>query len=82
MLGNANMCQIVRRHVKCANMCEEPRNSKMSSMFQLRAREYQGNKKEKHVKLQGNKHIIGLKIHQFTFSRRGMVGTPTLSANR
>jgi hypothetical protein len=36
----------------------------------------------KQVKLQGNEHIIGLISHQFTFSMRGMLGTPTLGANR
>ena len=48
----------------------------------MRAREYQGNKREKKVKIQGNEHIRGLISHQFTFSKSGMLGTPTLGANR
>ena len=34
------------------------------------------------VKLQNNEHIRGLISHQFTFSKRGMLGTPTLGNNR
>lgn len=48
----------------------------------MHAKEYQGNKREEQVKIQGNEHIIGLIIHQFTFSMRGMLGTPTVGANR
>ena len=82
MLGNAKMCQIVRRHVKHVNMCQLIRHAKMCKGVSMRARDCQGNKREKKVKIQGNKHIIGLISHQFTFSRRGMLGTPTLGANR
>jgi len=48
----------------------------------LRVRDCQGNKNEKQVKLQGNEHIRGLISHQFTFSNRGILGTPRLGANR
>jgi len=48
----------------------------------MHAKDYQGNKREEQVKLQGNEHIIGLISHQFTFSMRGMLGTQTLGANR
>ena len=48
----------------------------------IHARDYQGNKKKKQVKLQGNEHIIVLIIHQFTFSRRDMLCTPTLGGNK
>ena len=82
MLGNANMCQIVRRHVKHVMMCQVIRNSKIYKGVSMCARDFQGNKREKQVKLQGNEHIRELISHQFNFSKRGMLGTPTLGANR
>ena len=48
----------------------------------VHVKDSQGNKMEKQVKLQGKEHIRGLVIHQFTFSKRGMLGTPTLGRNR
>ena len=82
MLGHANICQIVRRHVKQAKMCQVLTYVKMYKGVTMHARDCQGNKREEQVKLQGNEHIIGLISHQFTFSMRGMLGTPTLGANR
>ena len=81
MLGYANMCQMVWRHVKHDNMCQVLRHAKMCKGVTMRAKDYQGNKGEKQVKLQGNEHIIGLTSHHFTFSKRGMLGTPTLGTN-
>jgi len=75
MLGNANMCQIVRRHVKQAKMCQVLRHAKICKAVTIRVRDCQGNTKEKQVKLQVNEHIRGLISHQFTFSKRGMIGT-------
>ena len=77
MLWNANMCQIVRRHVKHDKMCQVIRHAKMFKGVSMRARDYQGNKRKKQVKLQGNEHIRGLISHEFTFSNRGMLGTLT-----
>ena len=82
MLGNANMFQIVRRNVKHVKMCQVLRHAEMCKGVTMRAMEYQGNKREKKVKIQGNEQIIGLIIHQFSFSKRGMLGKPTLGANR
>ena len=82
MLGNSKMCQIVRRHVKHEKMFQVIRHAKMFKGVLMCARECQGNKREKQVKLQGNEHIRGLMSHQFTFSKRGVLGTPTLGANR
>ena len=82
MIGNAKMCQIVQRHVKNAKMCQVIRHAKMCKGVSMHARDIQGNKREKQVKLQGNEHIRGLKRYQFTFSKRGMLGTPTLGTNR
>ena len=82
MLGNAKMYQIVLRHVKHANMCQVIRHAKMCKGVSMRARDCQGKKREKQVKLQGNEHIRGLISHQFTFSKKGMLDTPTLGANR
>ena len=48
----------------------------------MRVRDGQGNKTEKNIKIQGDEHIRGLISHQFTFSVRRMLGTPTLGANR
>ena len=81
MLGIANMCQRVRRHVKYANMCQVLRHANICNGVTIHARDYQGNKKEKQVKIQGSEHIIGLISHQFTFSKRGMLCTPTLGGN-
>ena len=69
-------------HVKYAKMCQVLRHAKMCKGVTICAKDYQGNKKEKKFKLQGNEHIRGLISHQFTFSRRGMLGTPTLGGNR
>ena len=80
MLGHANMCQIVRRHAKQAKMCQVLRHAKMYKGVTMHARDYQGNKREEQVKLQGNERIRGLLSHQFTFFMRGMLGTPTLAA--
>ena len=66
MLGNANMRQIFKRHVKYANMCQIIRHAKVCNGVTIHAREYQGKKKEKQVKLQGNEHVRGLISHQFT----------------
>ena len=82
MLGNAKMFHIVQRQVKYANMCQVLRHAKIFNGVTIHARDYQGNKKEKQVKIQGNEHIIGLISHQFTFSRRGMLCTPTLGGNK
>ena len=83
MLGNAKMCQIVRRHVKHDNMCQVIRHANMcKGVSNMRARDCQGNKREKQVKLHVNEHIRGLISHQFTFSKRGMLGTPKLGTNR
>ena len=82
MLGNANMCQIVRRHVKYAKIFQVRRHANICNGMTIHARDYQGNKKEKQVKIQGNEHIRGLISHQFTFSIRGMLGTLTLGGNR
>ena len=60
MLGISNMCQIVLRHVKYAKMCQVLRHANICNGVTIHARDYQGNKKEKHVKIQGNEHIIGL----------------------
>ena len=81
MLRNANMCQIFRRHVKYAKMCQVLRHAKIFNGVTIHARDYQGNKKEKQVKIQGNEHIIGLISHQFTFSKRGMLCKETLGGN-
>ena len=82
MLGNAKMCQIVQRHVKHAKVCQLIRHAKMCKGVLMSTRDYQGNKREKKVKLQGNEHIRGLISHQFTFSKRGMLGTPSVGSNR
>ena len=82
MLGHANMCHIVRRHFKQAKICQVLRHAKMYKGVTMHARDYQGNRREEQVKLQGNEHIIGLISHQFTFSMRVMLGKPTLGANR
>ena len=82
MLGNAKMCQIVQRHVKHAKMFQVIRHAKLCKGVSMCARDCQGKKWEKKVKLQGNEHIRGLMSHQFTFSKRVMLGTPTLGANR
>ena len=83
MLGNANMCQIVQRHVKYANMCQVLRHANIYNGVTIHAMDYQGNKKEKKVKLQGSEHIIGLISHQFKFSKRGILGTTTfIGTNR
>ena len=81
MLGNANMCQIVQRHVKYANICQVLRHAKVCNGVTIHAREYQGKKNEKQVKINGNEHIIGLISHQFTFSKRGMICTPKIGGN-
>ena len=78
---NVNMFQIVRRHVKYANMCQVLRHANICNGVTIHARDYQGNKKEKQVKIQGNEHIIGLISHQFTFSKRGMLCIPKLGGN-
>ena len=82
MLWHANMCRIVRRHVKQAKMCQVLRHAKMYKGVTMHARGCQGNKREEQVKLQVNEHIMGLIIHQFTFPMRVMVGKPTLGSNR
>ena len=82
MLGNAKMRHIVQRHVKHVKMCQVISHAKVRKGVSMRARDFQGNKREKQVKLQGNEQIIGLIIHQFSFSKRGMLGTTTLGANR
>ena len=75
VLGCAKyMFQIVPRY---PNTCQVLRMCKGVSMH---VREFQDNIREKKVKLQGNEHIRGLISHQFTFSKRGMLGTPTLGA--
>jgi len=76
------MCQLVRMHVKHAKMHQVLRHSKICNGVKMHARDCQGEKREKQVKLQGNEHIRGLISHQFTFSKRGMLGTPTLGSNR
>jgi len=76
------MCQIVGIHVKHAKMCQVIRHAKICKGVSMHAKDCQGKKKEKQVKLQGNEHIRGLISHQFTFSKRGMLGTPTLGGNR
>ena len=76
------MCQIVRRHVKQVKMCQVLRHAKMYKGVIMHAKDCQGNKREEQVKLQGNEHIIWLISHQFTFSMRGILSTPTLGANR
>ena len=76
------MCQIVGIHVKHAKMFQVIRHAKMCKSVSMRVREFQDNKREKKVKLQGNEHIRGLISHQFTFSKRGMLGTLTLGGNR
>ena len=81
-LRNAKMCQIVPRHGKHVKMCQVIRHAKMCKGVSMHAKDCQGNKREKQVKLQGNEHIRGLISHQFTFSKRGMLGTPTLGGNR
>ena len=81
MIGNANMCQIVSRHIKYANMCQVLRHANICNGVTIHARDYQGNKKDKQVKKQGNEHIIGLISHQFTVSKRGILCTPTLGRN-
>ena len=75
------MWQIVRRHVKYSNMCQVLRHANICNGVKTHARDYQGIKKEKQVKTQGNEHIIGLISHKFTFSNRGMLCTPTLGGN-
>ena len=82
MLGNANMYKIVPRHVKYANMFQVPRHAKMCKGVTIHVRDYEGNKKDKKVKVQGNEHIRGLVSHQFTFYRRGMLDTPTIGGSR
>ena len=82
MVGHANTFEIVRRNVKQAKMCQVLRHAKMYKGVTMHAKVCQGNKMEEQVKLLGNEHIIGLISHQFTFSMRGMLGTPTLGANR
>ena len=72
----------MQRHVKHAKMCEVIRHAKMCKGVSMHLREFQGKKREKNIKLQGNEHIRGLISHQFTFFVRGMLGTPTLGANR
>ena len=81
MIRNANMFQIVQRHVKYVNMCQVLRHANICNGVTIHVRDYQGNKKEKQVKIQGNEHIIGLISHQFTFSKRGMLCTPTIGRN-
>ena len=81
MLGNANMCQIVRRHSKYAKMCQVLRHAKICNGVTIHVRDYQGNKKVKQVKIQGNEHIIGSISLQCTFSRRVMLCAPTLGGN-
>ena len=76
------MCHIVQRHVRQDKMCQVLRHVKMYKGVTMHARYYEGKKREEQVKIQGNEHIIGLISHQFTFSMRGMLGTPTLGANR
>ena len=76
------MCQIVGIHVKHAKMCQVIRHAKMCKGVSMRVKDCQDNKREKKVKLQGNEHIKGLISHQFTFSKRGMLGTLTLGGNR
>ena len=76
------MWQIVGIHVKHAKMCQVIRHAKMCKGMSMRVRDYQDNKREKEVKLQGNEHIIWLISRQFTFSKRGMLGTSTLGGNR
>ena len=82
MLGHASMYQIVQRHAKQAKMCQVLRHAKMYNGVKMHARGCQGNKMQEQVKIQGNEHIIGLISYQFTFYMRGMLGTPTLGANR
>ena len=76
------MCQIVGIHVKHAKMCQVIRHAKMCKGVSMRIRDFQDNKREKKVKLQGNEHIRGLIGHQFTFPNIGMLSTPTLGSNR
>ena len=71
------MCQIVGIHVKHTKMCQVIRHAKMCKGVSMCVRDFQDNKREKKFRLQGNEHIIGLINHQFTFSKRGMLGTPT-----
>ena len=82
MLGHANMCQIVRIHVKQDKTCQVRRHAKMYKGVTMHARYCQGNKREEQVKLQVNEHTIGLISHQFTFSMRVKLGKTTLCANR
>ena len=82
MLGHANMCQIVQRHVKQDKTCQVRRHAKMDKGLTMHARDCQGNKREEQVKLQVNEHIIGLISYQFTFSMRVILGKPTLGSNR
>ena len=69
-------------HVKHAKMFQVLRHAKMCKGVTMRVRDDQGNNMKKKVKIQGDEHIRGLISHQFTFSKRGMLGTPTLGANR
>ena len=72
----------MRRHVKHAKMFQVLRHAKMCKGVTMCVKDGQGNKMEKQVKLQGDEHIRGFIRHQFTFSMRGMLGTPTLGVNR
>ena len=76
------MCQILGIHVKNSKMCQVIRHAKMCKGVSMRVRGCQDNRMEKKVKLKGNEHIRGLISQQFTFSKRGMLGTPTLGNNR
>ena len=78
MLGNAKIFQIVQRHVKHAKIFQVIRHSKMCKGVSMHARDFQGKKREKQIKLKENENIRGLISHQFTFSKSGMLGTPTL----
>ena len=62
-------------------MCQVIKQGNICNSVTIHVRDYQGNKKEKQVKIQGNEHIIGLISHQFTFSKRGVLCTPTLGGN-
>ena len=76
------MCQIVGIHVKHAKMCQVIRHAKMCKGVSMRVKDCQDKKREKKVKLKGNEHIRGLISHEFTFSNKGMLHTPTLGANK
>ena len=72
----------MRRHVKHAKMFQVLRHANMCKGVTMHVRDGEGNKTEKQVKLQGDEHTRGFISHQFTFSVRDMLGTPTLGANR